>query len=60
MHKTYVVTPHLIRLVETVQMRVTSYGVDEKYEKLSSNIPSNLELRAMFSRNSLSVNFHKK
>ena len=28
--KTYVVTPHLNRLNETVQKRVTTYGFDEK------------------------------
>ena len=31
--KTYVVTPHLNCLDETVQMRVTIYGSDEKFMK---------------------------
>ena len=41
----HVVTPHLNRLNETVQMRGhTTYGFDEKLEKISSNSPSYLEL----------------
>ena len=30
LHKMYVVTPHLNRLDETLQMRVTTYGFNEK------------------------------
>ena len=37
-------TPHLNCLDETVQMRGTTYGFDEKSEKLSSNTPSYLEI----------------
>ena len=45
----HVVNPHLNCLVETVQMRVTSYGFYEKFlrkniPELSSNTPSDLEL----------------
>ena len=29
LYKTYVVTPHLNRLDETVQMSVSTYGLDE-------------------------------
>ena len=43
---TYVVTPHLNGLDETVQLRGhKTNSFDEKYEKLSLNTPSYLELR---------------
>ena len=42
--ETYVVIPHLNRLYETVQMRVTTYSFAEKYDHLYSNTPSFLEL----------------
>ena len=35
--KTYAVTPNLNCLVEMVQMRVTTYSFNDKYEKLSLN-----------------------
>ena len=37
LHKTYVVTPHLNRLNEMVQMRVTIYSFNQKYRKNSKN-----------------------
>ena len=35
--KTYIVTPHLNRLIETVQKRVTTYGSKRNKKKLFPN-----------------------
>ena len=41
---TFIMTPHLNRLNETVQMRVTTYSFEEKYKKITPQLSSNAPL----------------